>query len=72
VPVLDFYDASTLNFDDESMDFVYSAVTIRFMKKKIEFIEEVARVLRPGERLCCTLESRTGTILTALSATSAY
>jgi SAM-dependent methyltransferase len=48
VPVLDFYDASTLNFDDESMDFVYSAVTIRFMKKKIEFIEDVARVLRPG------------------------
>jgi ubiquinone/menaquinone biosynthesis C-methylase UbiE len=48
VPILDFYDASTLKFDDESMDFVYSAVTIRFMKKKIEFIEEVARVLRPG------------------------
>lgn len=48
LPILDFYDASTLRLDDESMDFVYSAVTIRFMKKKIEFIEEVARVLRPG------------------------
>lgn len=48
VPKLFFYDASTLAFDDESMDFIYSAVTIRFIKKKIEFIEDVARVLRPG------------------------
>lgn len=48
VPSLHFHDASSLHFEDESMDFVYSAVTIRFIKKKIEFIEEVARVLRPG------------------------
>jgi SAM-dependent methyltransferase len=48
VPHLNFYDASTLKFADLSMDFVYSAVTIRFMRNKIEFIEEVARVLRPG------------------------
>lgn len=48
IPNLYFYDASTLAFNDESMDFIYSAVTIRFMRKKIEFIEDVARVLRPG------------------------
>src|SRR5262245_11849097 len=47
-PELSFYDASTLQLDDETMDFIYSVVTIRFMTKKIEFIEEVARVLRPG------------------------
>jgi SAM-dependent methyltransferase len=47
-PHLFFYDASTLHFDDESMDFVYSAVTVRFLKRKIEFVQEVARVLRVG------------------------
>jgi ubiquinone/menaquinone biosynthesis C-methylase UbiE len=50
VPQLHFYDAGTLQCDDESMDFIYSAVTIRFMKHKIAFIEEVARVLRPEGR----------------------
>ena len=48
IPSLYFCDASTLGLDDESMDFIYSAVTIRFIRKKIEFIEDVARVLRPG------------------------
>lgn len=48
VPHLQFYDASSLRYADESMDFVYSAVTIRFMRRKIEFIQDVARVLRPG------------------------
>lgn len=35
IPNLYFYDASTLAFNDESMDFIYSAVTIRFMRKKL-------------------------------------
>lgn len=48
LPHLNFYDATHLHYDDESMDVIYSAVTIRFMKQKAEFIEEVCRVLKPG------------------------
>jgi SAM-dependent methyltransferase len=48
MPSLHFYDATRLHFPDESLDFVYSAVTIRFMRDKALFIEEVTRVLRPG------------------------
>ena len=48
IPNLFAYDASTIHFENESMDFIYSAVTIRFIKRKIEFIEDVSRVLRPG------------------------
>jgi len=48
LPQVYFYDASTLHFDDETMDFIYSAVTIRFIRDKIKFIEEVCRVLKPG------------------------
>lgn len=47
-PEIHFYDATRLHFDDESMDVVYSAVTIRFIKRKAEFLEEVCRILRPG------------------------
>jgi SAM-dependent methyltransferase len=49
-PEVHFYDATTLHFDDESLDFVYSAVTIRFIPDKARLLEEVARVLRPGGR----------------------
>jgi SAM-dependent methyltransferase len=49
-PVVHFYDATTLRFPDESLDLVYSAVTIRFMEHKARVIEEVARTLRPGGR----------------------
>jgi SAM-dependent methyltransferase len=49
-PAVHFYDATTLRVPDESLDFVYSAVTIRFMKHKARVIEEVARALRPGGR----------------------
>ncbi len=49
-PAIDLYDATNLRLDDESMDFVWSAVTIRFMHDKARFIEEVTRVLRPGGR----------------------
>jgi SAM-dependent methyltransferase len=48
LPEIDFYDATTLHFEDESMNLVYSAVTIRFIERKAEFLEEVCRVLRPG------------------------
>jgi len=48
MPTLHFYDATRLKFADESFDFVYSAVTVRFMHDKALFIEEVSRVLRPG------------------------
>jgi SAM-dependent methyltransferase len=37
-----------LHFDDESLDLVYSAVVIRFIERKAEFLEEVCRVLKPG------------------------
>ena len=49
-PHLHFYDATRLHFADESLDFVFSAVTIRFMQHKATFLEEVCRVLRPGGR----------------------
>jgi SAM-dependent methyltransferase len=48
MPALDYYDATRLTFADESLDFVYSAITVRFMRDKALFIEEVSRVLRPG------------------------
>ena len=48
MPALDYYDATRLRFADESMDFVYSVITVRFMHDKALFIEEVSRVLRPG------------------------
>lgn len=48
LPQIYFYDATDLHFPDESPDLVYSAVTVRFMAQKAKFIEEVARVLRPG------------------------
>jgi len=49
-PEVHFYDATTLHFAEESLDFVYSAVTIRFIRDKAGLLEEVARVLRPGGR----------------------
>ena len=50
LPHLHFYDATRLQFADESLDFVFSAVTIRFIRDKATFLEEVCRVLRPGGR----------------------
>lgn len=50
LPEIHFYDATRLRFEDETMDLVYSAVTIRFMRDKALFIEEACRVLRPGGR----------------------
>jgi SAM-dependent methyltransferase len=50
LPEIFFYDARRLHFPDESIDFVFSAVTIRHMERKAEFLEEVCRVLAPGGR----------------------
>lgn len=50
LPSIAFYDATELRFPDESIDFVFSAVTIRFMADKARHIEEACRVLRPGGR----------------------
>jgi SAM-dependent methyltransferase len=50
LPYIDFYDATQLRFADESLDLVFTAVTIRFMRDKARHIEEVCRVLRPGGR----------------------
>jgi len=50
VPSLDFYDAQDLRFEDETFDLVYTAVTMRFMPRKADFLREVCRVLRPGGR----------------------
>jgi len=49
-PDVHFYDATTLHFADESLDLVYSAVTLRFIADKVRVVEEVARALRPGGR----------------------
>ena len=48
LPEVFFYDAAKLHFADESIDLVYSAVSIRFIERKAEFLEEVCRVLKPG------------------------
>jgi SAM-dependent methyltransferase len=50
LPHIYLYDATRLDFRDESLDLVYSAVTIRFMRDKALHLEEVCRVLRPGAR----------------------
>ena len=47
-PILHYYDATKLHFEDSSIDFAYSAVTIRFVRDKVSLIEEVARVLAPN------------------------
>ncbi len=48
LPRLHFYDATSLHFPDESVDLVYSAVAIRFIARKADFLQEVCRVLTPG------------------------
>jgi SAM-dependent methyltransferase len=48
LPQLYFYDATTLQFPDDSIDLIYLSTVARFMARKAEFVEEVCRVLRPG------------------------
>lgn len=48
LPNVSFYDATRLHFEDSSLDVIYSAVSLRFFEDKATFLEEVARVLRPG------------------------
>jgi SAM-dependent methyltransferase len=57
-PDVHFYDATTLQHDDEALDLVYSAVTLRFVPDKVRVIEEVARVLRPGGRAILDVAER--------------
>lgn len=48
LPDVFFYDATRLHFEDSSLDLVYSAVALRFFEDTATFLEEAARVLRPG------------------------
>lgn len=48
LPALFFEDATRMHFDDESFDVVYASSVLRFVPHKAEFLEEAARVLRPG------------------------
>lgn len=48
LPEVFFYDATQLHFADESLDLIYAVIVVRFIERKAEFLEEVARVLRPG------------------------
>lgn len=57
-PDVHFYDATNLHFADESLDFVYSAATIRFVADKARLVEEVARVLRPEGRAILEIGER--------------
>ncbi|WP_292994609.1 class I SAM-dependent methyltransferase [Nitrosomonas sp.] len=50
LPFIYEYDATTLQFENESLDFIYSAFVVRFMERKDKFLEEVCRVLKPGGR----------------------
>ncbi len=50
LPFIYAYDATTLHFEDESFDFIYSAFVVRFIERKDKFLEEVCRVLKPGGR----------------------
>lgn len=58
LPELHFYDATNLQFPDESFDLVYSAVCIRFIADKARLIEEVGRVLRPGGRALLEIDEK--------------
>lgn len=57
-PEVHFYDATTLHHDDDALDFVYSAVTLRFIADKVRVVEEVARALRPGGRAILDIAER--------------
>ena len=48
LPLIYEYDATKLHFENESIDFIYSAFVVRFMERKDKFLEEVCRVLKPG------------------------
>jgi SAM-dependent methyltransferase len=48
LPELFFEDATHMHFEDESFDVVYASSVLRFVPQKAEFLENVARVLRPG------------------------
>ncbi len=48
LPHIYSYDATTLHFEDESFDFIYSAFVVRFIERKDKFLEEVCRALKPG------------------------
>lgn len=48
LPLIYSYDATSMHFEDESIDFVYSAFVVRFIERKEKFLEKVCRVLRPG------------------------
>ncbi len=58
LPTVAFYDATTLRLPDESVDLVYSAVSIRFIEDKARLIEDVARVLRPGGRALLEVDEK--------------
>jgi SAM-dependent methyltransferase len=57
-PDVHFYDATRLHFDDESLDFVYSVISIRFIEDKASVVQEVARTLRPGGRAVLDIGER--------------
>ena len=57
-PDAHFYDATTLQIADDSLDVVYSAVTIRLIEDKARVIEEVGRVLRPAGRALLQIGER--------------
>jgi SAM-dependent methyltransferase len=48
VPQLAFYDATQLRFADDALDVIYASSVVRYIPRKIEFIEEVCRALKPG------------------------
>jgi hypothetical protein len=48
LPELFFEDATEMHFEDESFDVVYASSVLRFIPEKARFLEEVARVLKPG------------------------
>jgi SAM-dependent methyltransferase len=48
LPELFFEDATEMHFGDESFDIVYASSVLRFVPEKAGFVEEVARVLKPG------------------------
>jgi ubiquinone/menaquinone biosynthesis C-methylase UbiE len=44
-------DMHTLEFDDDSFDFVYSSLTIHYSADPLKVYEEIVRVLKPGGQL---------------------
>lgn len=58
LPHVHFYDATHLQYPDESFDVIYSQVAIPYVKEKHTLIEEIYRVLKPHGKAILNIDNR--------------